>query len=153
MSLTIQHISGKEPLQCHALFHTYFAVPDIHKATLKGLEGLSYQDQTKGMALTQGTQDALEVRGEVDRVYANVPMGNILILSNGMGLTREGLSDVVVWNPWIEKSKSMVDFPDEDYKRMICVEAGSVSTGIQLAPGSTWVGSQTLSVVTPPSSA
>ena len=60
-------------------------------------------------------------------------------------ITREGLSDVVVWNPWIEKAKSIADFgPDEAYKNMICVEAGSVAGWQTLEAGDSWVGGQTI---------
>lgn len=33
---------------------------------------------------------------------------------------------LVIWNPWQTKAKAMADFGDEEYKLMICVEAGSV---------------------------
>lgn len=60
-------------------------------------------------------------------------------------ITREALSDVVVWNPWIEKAKSMADFgPDEAYKNMICVEAGSVSAWQSLEAGDSWEGAQSI---------
>ncbi|KAJ6176648.1 hypothetical protein N7485_003562 [Penicillium canescens] len=60
-------------------------------------------------------------------------------------ITREALNDVVVWNPWIEKAKGMADFgPDEAYKNMICVEAGSVSGWQTLEAGEAWEGAQSI---------
>lgn len=60
-------------------------------------------------------------------------------------ITRDGLGDVVVWNPWIEKARNMADFgPDEAYKNMICVEAGSVSAWQTLEAGDAWEGGQNI---------
>lgn len=60
-------------------------------------------------------------------------------------ITRESLTDVVVWNPWIEKAKGMADFgPDDAYKNMICVEAGSVAGWQTLEAGDSWVGGQSI---------
>lgn len=51
----------------------------------------------------------------------------------------------MVWNPWIEKAKGMADFgPDEAYKNMICVEAGSVSGWQTIEAGDSWEGGQTI---------
>jgi D-hexose-6-phosphate mutarotase len=41
----------------------------------------------------------------------------------------------------------MGDFGDEEYKNMICVEAGSVADWVALAGGQTWTAGQTLTVV------
>ena len=55
------------------------------------------------------------------------------------------MSDVVVWNPWAEKAKGMADFaPDDAYKKMICAEAGSVSTWQTLEAGDSWEGGQSI---------
>ena len=56
------------------------------------------------------------------------------------------MADAVVWNPWIEKSKRMPDFGDDEYLRMVCVETGNMATRIALAPNQQWQGGTVLSV-------
>lgn len=52
-----------------------------------------------------------------------------------------------VWNPWDKKSKSMVDFGDEEYKQMLCVDGAAIEKPITLKPGEEWTGRLQLSVV------
>ncbi|GJW84597.1 probable protein phosphatase 2C 44 [Tanacetum coccineum] len=54
---------------------------------------------------------------------------------------------VVVWNPLDKKAKAMVDFGDEEYKHMLCVEAAAVEKPITLKPGEEWRGRQELSTI------
>ncbi len=54
---------------------------------------------------------------------------------------------VVIWNPWIEKSKKMADFDDEEYNYMICAEPGHVSERVVLKPGHKFIARQELYVV------
>ena len=88
---------------------------------------------------------AITVSSEVDRVYNLDPTKQNAIHEKGkhrFEFTRDMLPDVVVWNPWIEKSKTMADLAPEDaYKRFICVETGSVSWNT-LEAGDTWEGGQ-----------
>ena len=71
---------------------------------------------------------------------------NIVVSEGGSKLyeiIRDGLNDVVVWNPWIEKAKGMGDFePKDGYKNMVCVEAGAVGGWLRLEGGDTWEGGQ-----------
>ena len=56
-------------------------------------------------------------QGEVDRVYENVPSKLSLVTSaekKPLEIQIEGFKDTVVWNPWIDKSKAMADFDDEE---------------------------------------
>lgn len=60
-------------------------------------------------------------------------------------LTKSGLPDAVVWNPWIAKAKSTGDFGDEEYKEMLCVEPAIAASGpITVKAGQSWCGSQVL---------
>lgn len=53
----------------------------------------------------------------------------------------------VVWNPWEKKSKAMVDFGDEEYKQMLCVDPAAIEKSITLKPGEEWTGRMELAVV------
>lgn len=44
-------------------------------------------------------------------------------------------TDVVVWNPWIEKSKRLGDFDENEYHNMLCIEPGIVSRFETVPPG------------------
>jgi len=52
----------------------------------------------------------------------------------------------VVWNPWKEKAQQMSDL-GEDYIHMLCVEAGHVSSHVELPGNGTFSASQTLRVL------
>ncbi|KAG0356082.1 hypothetical protein BGZ54_000849 [Gamsiella multidivaricata] len=83
--------------------------------------------------------------------YFLIPTADIQIQyggeDGGVQLHRNGVNDIVVWNPWTEKAAGMADFGDEEYHRMICVEAGQVAEFIALAAGGSWEGSQVLSLL------
>jgi hypothetical protein len=50
------------------------------------------------------------------------------IVDKGSGSTvqvhKQNFPDAVVWNPWIDKSKAMGDFGDEEYKVRVCAGMG-----------------------------
>jgi len=113
------------------------------------LSGVNYVDKVlQTTALQEGD---VVIKGEVDRVYAHLKTPDVQIPyvteQGGIQLHRKGLSDIVVWNPWNEKAAGMADFGDEEFHRMICVEAGEVAEFIALAAGDSWEGSQVLSLL------
>ncbi len=131
-----------------ALLHTYLrARQTIDDICVHGLKGLSFRDKTRDDQWLKEDHDAVVVRGEVDRAYKNVP--NTIRLDGvggekGLELTLDNFCDLVVWNPWVDKSKAMSDFEVDGYKSMICVEAGSVCEEVTLKPGEVWKAQQTL---------
>ncbi|CAK8539324.1 unnamed protein product [Lathyrus sativus] len=145
----IRNINGK-PFSFSFAFHTYLSISDISEVRLEGLETLDYLDNLhqKERFTDQGT--ALTFESEVDRVYLD-SCNMVAVLDHEKKRTfvirKEGLPDVVVWNPWEKKSKAIVDFGDEEYKHMLCVDGAAVENPITLKPGEEWTGRLELSVV------
>ncbi|KAK9246876.1 galactose mutarotase-like domain-containing protein [Lipomyces tetrasporus] len=132
--------TGKVDWEFQLLFHTYFRIPDIDKVQVNGLTGVAVKDKVSKSEYSE-SNTTITISSEVDRVYEDVDQ-DIVIASDGKTLfdiSRENVDDVVVWNPWVNASKNMGDFrPEDGYKSMICVEAGSVSRWTTLSPGQIW---------------
>lgn len=134
--------TGDTPFDFSAALHTYLLVDDVRRARLGGLYGVRYVDQVSGVQQHQ-EMDPFSFAGEIDRIYFDA--AGPLSLATAMGrmtITREGFDDVVVWNPGPTKAAAMTDLPDDDWLRLLCVEAAAIGTPITLAPGQDWVARQ-----------
>ncbi|KAK1320901.1 hypothetical protein QJS10_CPA03g00237 [Acorus calamus] len=145
----VRNINGK-PFSFSFGYHTYFSVSDVSEVRIEGLETLDYLDNLHQRERFTEQGDAITFESEVDRVYLSSP-NVIAVLDHERKRTcvlrKEGLPDVVVWNPWEKKSKTMVDFGDEEYKQMLCVDAAAIEKPITLKPGEEWTGRLELSTV------
>jgi len=119
--------------------HTYFAVKDISKVSILGLEQNDLPEEEK--LFPNLRKGRLTFRQETDLVCH--PEEKILVIDDqGEGrkirVERAGSASAVVWNPWIAKSKAMEDFGDDEYKTMVCVEAANAKDGaVGIIPGAT----------------
>lgn len=145
----IRNIDEK-PFSFSFAYHTYFSVSDISEVRIEGLETLDYLDNLHQCERFTEQGDAITFESEVDRVYLGSP-NVVAVLDHEKKRTyvlkKEGLPDVVVWNPWEKKSKSMLDFGDQEYKQMLCVDGAAVETPITLKPAEEWTGRLELSCV------
>ncbi|KAF3448660.1 hypothetical protein FNV43_RR09373 [Rhamnella rubrinervis] len=145
----IRNINSK-PFSFSFAYHTYFSISDISEVRIEGLETLDYLDNLRQKERFTEQGDALTFETEVDRVYLS-SSDAIAVFDHEKKRTfiikKEGLPDVVVWNPWEKKSKSMVDFGDEEYKQMLCVDGAAIEKPITLKPGEEWTGRLELSVI------
>lgn len=167
-SLKVQN-EGRSTFEFQVLMHTYLRVDvspyiqlctyaylyilsaqDISTIRVKHLESKTYIDKTQDAAVLTESSPAVAIDKETDRIYQSLDPTVPIVVATEDGqtvfsLTRESLSDVVLWNPWVEKAKGMADFgPAEAYKNMICVEAGSVVGWQLLDTGDSWEGGQTV---------
>lgn len=134
--------TGDAPFDFSAALHSYLRVDDVRRARLGGLYGVRYVDQVNGTEQHQ-EMDPFSFAGEIDRIYFDA--AGPLSLATAMGrmtITREGFGDVVVWNPGPEKAAAMADLPDDDWLRLLCVEAAVIGNPVTLAPGQEWVARQ-----------
>ena len=142
-----------EPIKFTVALHTYFRIYGrLQSASIKGLSGITYLDSLQKRLSCMEKEEEVRVEGEIDRIYCNAP-DEIHLKSGDVDDNREiilrknGFSDLVVWNPHIEKSKRMGDFGDNEWREMVCLEVAQAGSGaIQLETGQKWHGSQHISV-------
>lgn len=104
-----------------SLLHTYFRVNDIEAVQVKGFHNLSFKDKLQQSAEFKESAEYSSIKSEVDRCYLDAPSPIELKDATRKILIEKSASfpDVVLWNPWIEKSKAMADFDDEEVSLLV----------------------------------
>ena len=141
--------TGPDRLSFQNALHTYFAVSDVSRAQICGLHGGSYIDNLDGQRKKTDGEARLGIAAEIERVYAGAPTRLELLdpaAARRMIVETEGLADVVVWNPWIEKTQRLKDLPADGYTRLLCIETGNVAAPAALSPGESRLTRQSLRV-------
>lgn len=128
--------NGKSSFLLGEALHTYFRVGEIAETQIRGLGGAQLDNRLTSQIST--APDVFGFRSETDNIYHSEAAVSIEdpVLKRRIRVEKQNSRDTVVWNPWIDKSKRMADFGDEEYHRMVCVEAANCfGNRIDLAPG------------------
>ncbi|KAG2786432.1 hypothetical protein JG687_00019703 [Phytophthora cactorum] len=152
-----------KPIDFHALLHNYIYAHDVREngVWISELKGIEYYDKVSKTNKTE-TRDAFGLTAQTDSVYKNV-LNKVRAAVRGVNfdytieVEKEGSingssnatatkTDVVIWNPWADRAKTMDDFGDEEYINMVAVEPGRVSEKQILPAGETYTLHQTISV-------
>jgi glucose-6-phosphate 1-epimerase len=136
--------AGEAPFEFSAALHNYLRTGDVLKTQLEGLQAVRYEDSLTGQWQMQWG-DVTQVIGPIDRIYHDVA-GPLRLREAGrrLQIALSGFTDAVVWNPGADGARQLDDLPDEDWTRLLCVEAARVIEPVVLAPGQEWAGMQTL---------
>jgi glucose-6-phosphate 1-epimerase len=130
---------GDKPFNYEEALHSYFTVSDVRNIQLLGLGGSSFTSKAPPTGTFTQPPDPLLFTGETDRVYADTQAECTIVDTaeeRAISVKKTGSNSTVVWNPWIEKAKSMADMGDDEWPEMLCVESGNVwHNAITLAPG------------------
>lgn len=133
--------TGDGPMMLTQALHAYFSLGDVRRAQVLGLAGHEYIDKVSDGACAKQS-GPINVDGPVNRIYLDTR--ETLTLDDPgrarwVQIEREGSASAVVWNPWVEQSRQMNDFADDEYLRMICVEStNAADDAVSLAPGERW---------------
>ncbi|RZJ84641.1 MAG: D-hexose-6-phosphate mutarotase [Massilia sp.] len=137
------------PLQFTAALHTYLRVADLDAVSVEGLSGLRYFDSIKQAEALQRMD--LLLTGEkgvldLDRIYFGVKERPLLVAEDRRQVVvrQQGFDDAVIWNPGPERCAKLADMPPDGWSEMLCVEAASIGRPVELQPGESWVGRQSL---------
>ena len=125
---------GESAFTLTQALHTYFPTPAIKETTVNGLQGAQFIEFGEGPF----KQDAvISFARETDMVYTQAaPVQIIKTPAGNIEVGRENSSSCVLWNPWIEKSKRLSNFKDDEYKTMLCLEAANVmEDSVTVEPG------------------
>lgn len=139
--------TSHEPMHISQALHTYFPTSDIHGTSIHGVENQKYIDALDNW--NQKTQqNSLIISEEVDRLYFGKSDYQIHTPSQTILVTSDSNSSVI-WNPWIEKSQRLSQFPDTAYEKMLCIESANVMDDhVSLTPHSQHTLSVTISAST-----
>jgi glucose-6-phosphate 1-epimerase len=166
------HNEGADAFTFEEALHTYFSVRDVRTVTVTGLEGAEYLDKVAGSRRSRQGDEALRVTGETDRVYLDTRADCIIhdpqadcvsqdpqavcvsqdpAARRQISVSKTGSDATVVWNPWIDKSRAMPDFGDDEWPEMLCVETCNVNVHARtLAPGASHTMTAIVAVQEPP---
>lgn len=78
-----------QPLVFQEALHTYFAIGDIYRTWVSGLDGAVYIDKTDGFQRKQQGSEPVHITRETDRVYVNT-MSTCVIGDPALGLPHHG---------------------------------------------------------------
>ena len=125
--------AGPEDVTLSQALHSYFAVSDIKQVRIEGLNGVSYLNTLESWEQPNVQAGDITFSGETDRIYQDTPDLISVIdpeWKRKIQIHTIGSNSAVVWNPWIEKTKTFNDMEADGWQNMVCVETANVMTDI-----------------------
>jgi glucose-6-phosphate 1-epimerase len=130
--------AGSEPVTISQALHSYFAVSDVHQVSVQGLDGVKYLNTLVSWDEAQTQSGDLTFDSETDRIYEDTPPLLAIVdpqWQRRIFIQTLGSNSAVLWNPWIEKTKTFSDMEPDGWQRMVCVETANVlSDVVTIAP-------------------
>lgn len=129
---------GQQTFVLGDALHTYFAVSDVRRAAIYGLEGCPYIDKmdTSKHKVQTGS---VTIGAETDRIYLDSTRDCLIEdpgLQRRIRIAKRHSHSTIVWNPWIDKAQKMGDFGPDGHLGMLCVESANADKDVvSIAPG------------------
>ncbi len=128
------------PFRFEEALHAYYRVGDVRKVRIRGLNGITYLDNTDGNREKKQNGDVV-LGAPTDNAYINAAAGLQLldpVLNRQVQIAKQNSHSTVVWNPWAEGARALSDLGEDEWEHMVCVEASNIlDNAIELAPSET----------------
>jgi glucose-6-phosphate 1-epimerase len=122
-----------EPMLLREAFHTYFAVGDVARVAVNGLEGCAYLDNDRKLERCPPAGAPLIPSGPVDLVYEEHTGACRIsdeVLARRIDIEKSGSRTTVVWNPFGTARSH------PDWRHFLCVEsANCLNQMVAVQPG------------------
>ncbi len=126
-------------------FHTYFAVPDVARTRVTGLEGTTCIDKLDN-ASRQRQTGAVTIGDATDRIYLDVPAIQTIEIATGRIAIESDAGCAVVWNAW-NNDRNIADMGEGNHVGYLCVERGEIADrSLTIQPGETYRSWMTLAL-------
>jgi len=140
---------GESEFRFEEALHTYFHVGLAQRTQVRGLDGVAYLDNTDNNR--RKTQSgALTFTRTTDNAYLNTTSPVELVdpvVGRVVTTSKDNSASTVVWNPWREGAAAIADLGDEEWQKMVCVEASNVlECAATVGPGEEHLMAATLTV-------
>ena len=124
--------------------HPYFYVPSVLKCTVEGLKSISFTDKYK----ETHSEDVLKfTTSEFERLYHENKPIKLTYDNVVLELNQKGFDEWMIWNPGETLTKSMLDLPNKDWEKFICIEPVIASKPKLLKPGAIFNGSLNIDLI------
>ena len=136
LGMTVEN-PGNTPVPLAFAFHTYFAVADVAKISVSGLEGTTYIDKMDNFA-RKPQNGAVTISAVTDRIYLDVGARQLLQTGSDTVTIESDAQCAVVWNAW-SNDKNIPDLGEGNHVGYVCVERCDVADrALTLQPGGSY---------------
>src|SRR5580693_2741981 len=137
--------TGASPFRFEEALHAYFRVGDVRRVSIRGLDGVTYLDNTDSNKRKNQQGDVM-ISSPTDNAYVNTE-GSLQLfdpaLNRRIKIAKQNSRTTVIWNPWAEGARALSDLEEDTWQQMVCVEASNIlEDAVDLAPN----GNHTMSV-------
>ncbi|MGA9965786.1 MAG: D-hexose-6-phosphate mutarotase [Terriglobales bacterium] len=136
LELTVSN-TGTKPFRFEEALHTYYRVGDVRKVRVRGLDGVTYLDNTDSNKKKKQNGDVV-ISSTTDNAYMNTQNPLKLIdpaLNRSIQVTKQHSNSTVIWNPWAEGARALSDLGDNEWQHMVCVEGSNIlENAVEVVP-------------------
>jgi glucose-6-phosphate 1-epimerase len=141
--------TGTTAFRFEGALHTYFRVGDVEQVSVDGLDGVAYLDNMDGNREKTQTGE-IRLSAQTDNAYLKTAAPTHIVdpvFVRVLRTHKENSATTIVWNPWSEAAARLADLGGQEWRSMICVEAGNIlGASVGLSPGGEHTLRSTLSV-------